>query len=213
LGNSQEVTAGAVSSGDSVEVRVQLYERNFPEEPDRQARATNANDVRTPSTRAAFAGVTGIAPSRRMIVTCMWGVSDPPRARRGAKKGAAKWGSLTPHGRSARLRQRRRLRHRRHRAPPVVVPRIRRLARTWTVRISAIGAMTLVPSSAMVSPSGERCSRVSVPTTCSPSKHPERATRDGVERPRRPRSWGLDLLTGFAESSRGRSLTWTERAL
>jgi len=25
------------------------------------------------------------------------GVSDPLRARRGAKKGAAKWGSLTPH--------------------------------------------------------------------------------------------------------------------
>lgn len=61
------------------------------------ARAVNANDVSTPlDTGAAFGGITGIAPSRRMIVTCMWGVSDPLRARRGAKKGAAKWGSLTP---------------------------------------------------------------------------------------------------------------------
>jgi hypothetical protein len=49
------------------------------------------------STQApAFGGLTGIAPSRRMIATCMWGVSDPLRAGRGAKKGAAKWGSLTP---------------------------------------------------------------------------------------------------------------------
>ena len=58
-------------------------------------------------TDASSGGVTGIAPSRRMIVTCMWGVSDPLRAGRGAKKGAANWGSLTPHCRSARLRQRR----------------------------------------------------------------------------------------------------------
>ena len=36
------------------------------------ARAVNANDVRTAlDTGAAFGGVTGIAPSRRMIVTCM----------------------------------------------------------------------------------------------------------------------------------------------
>jgi ribosomal protein L11 methylase PrmA len=62
------------------------------------ARAVNANDVSTAlDTGAAFGGVTGIAPSHRMIVTCMWGVSDLLRAGRGAKKGAAKWGSLTPH--------------------------------------------------------------------------------------------------------------------
>jgi hypothetical protein len=47
-------------------------------------------------TGAAFGGVTSIARSRQMMVTCMWGVSDPLRARRGAKKGAAKWGSLAP---------------------------------------------------------------------------------------------------------------------
>jgi hypothetical protein len=47
------------------------------------------------STGSAFGGVAGIAPSRRMIVTCMWGVSDPLRAGRGAEKGAAKWES--PH--------------------------------------------------------------------------------------------------------------------
>jgi hypothetical protein len=39
LGNSQEVTAGVVSGGDSAEVRVHLYERSFPEEPDRRARS------------------------------------------------------------------------------------------------------------------------------------------------------------------------------
>jgi len=53
-----------------------------------------------------------------MIVTCMWGVSDPLRAARGAKKGAAKWGSLTPHSAPCSLRQRRGLRNRRHRTPP-----------------------------------------------------------------------------------------------
>jgi hypothetical protein len=74
------------------------------------ARAVVANHVRTAlDTGAALGGVIGIAPSRRMIVTRMWGVSDPQRAGRGAKKGAAKWGSLTPHCRFARLRQRRRL--------------------------------------------------------------------------------------------------------
>jgi len=73
-----EVTAGAVSGGDPAEVRVYLYERNFPEEPDRRARAVNANDVRTAlDPGAAFGGVTGIAPCRRMTATCMWGVSDP----------------------------------------------------------------------------------------------------------------------------------------
>ena len=41
------------------------------------ARAVNANDVRPAlDTGAAFGGVTGIAPSRRMTATCMWGVSD-----------------------------------------------------------------------------------------------------------------------------------------
>jgi hypothetical protein len=81
-----------------VRVRVHLYERGFPGEPDRRARTVNASDVRTAlDTCAAFGGVAGIAPSRRMIVTCIWGVSDPMRAGRGAKKGAAKWGSLTPH--------------------------------------------------------------------------------------------------------------------
>jgi hypothetical protein len=98
VGKQSAVTARVLSrGGDSAEVRVHLDERSFPEEPDTRARAVNANDVRTAlDTGAAFAGVTGIAPSRRMIVTCMWGVSDPLRAGRGAKKGAAKMASLTP---------------------------------------------------------------------------------------------------------------------
>jgi hypothetical protein len=44
----------------------------------------------------AFSAVTGIALSRRTIVTSTSGVSDPLRAGRVAKKGAARWGSLTP---------------------------------------------------------------------------------------------------------------------
>jgi hypothetical protein len=48
------------------------------------------------STQAAHSAVsTGIALSRRTNVTRTSGVSDPRRAGRGAKKGAAKWGS--PH--------------------------------------------------------------------------------------------------------------------
>lgn len=46
-----------------------------------------------------------------------------------------------------------------------------------------------------------------------PRKHPERATRDGVEVREGLGAGGLDLLTGLAESSRGWSLNWTERAL
>jgi hypothetical protein len=93
LGNSQEVTAGAVLGGDSAEVRVHLYERSFPEEPDTRALAVNANDVRTAlDTGAAFAGVTGLAPSRRMIVTCMWGVSDPPEGRAWGEEGGSQMG-------------------------------------------------------------------------------------------------------------------------
>ena len=43
-----------------------------------EALAINANDEDTAlDTGAAFGGVTGIATSRRMTATCMWGVSDP----------------------------------------------------------------------------------------------------------------------------------------
>jgi hypothetical protein len=62
------------------------------------AQTESANNVRTAlDAGAAFGGVAGIAPSCRMIATCIWGVSDPLRVGRGAKTGAAKWGSLTPH--------------------------------------------------------------------------------------------------------------------
>ena len=73
VGNSQEVTARVLSlAAIRWKCAFTLYERSFPEEPDRRGRS-NANDVRIAlDTGAAFAGVTGIAPSRRMIVTCMW---------------------------------------------------------------------------------------------------------------------------------------------
>ena len=99
-----------VSGGDSAEVRVHLYERSFPEEPDRRARAVNGKNVRTTlDTGAAFGGVTGIAPSRRMTGTSMWGVSDPRGPGVGRRRGQPNGGRSRPTGRSARLRQRCRL--------------------------------------------------------------------------------------------------------
>jgi hypothetical protein len=70
------------------------------------------------STVSAFDGVAGIAPSRRMIVTCMWGVSDPLRVGRRAEKGAAKWGSLTPHWTLCTAATAAPTRDRWHKAPP-----------------------------------------------------------------------------------------------
>jgi hypothetical protein len=63
-----------------------------------EALAGDANDEDTAlDPCGAFGGVIGIGLSRRTNVTRTSGVSDPRRAGRGAKKGAAKWGSLTPH--------------------------------------------------------------------------------------------------------------------
>jgi hypothetical protein len=46
-------------------------------------RAVSANDARTAlDTRAAFGGVTGTAPSRRMTATWTWGVDSPPFVKR-----------------------------------------------------------------------------------------------------------------------------------
>jgi hypothetical protein len=79
-----------------VRVRVHLYERAFP---------ANLSDSWTDVMNRARSGrraggaldsVIGMALARRTIATCMRDVSDPLRAGRGAKKGAAKWGSLTP---------------------------------------------------------------------------------------------------------------------
>jgi hypothetical protein len=169
LGNGQEMTADAVSGGDSAEVRVHLYERSFPEEPDTRARAVNANDVRTAlDTGAAFAGVTGIAPSRRVIVTCMWGVSDPLRAGRGAKKGAANWGSLTPRlpWRSTATVARR--------AMPAAqsAAGVSPEAADWQEHERSFPCERRAPR-ALGAPGcqverWERCSRVSVPPSCSP---------------------------------------------
>jgi hypothetical protein len=146
------------------------------------ARAVNANDVRTAlNTGAALRGVTGIAPSRRMIVTCMWGVSDPLRAGRGAKKGAAKWGSLTPliallgcdSGADSRPAAQSAAGCRREAADwqedraSMIVQRQCDPCTPRTVRVSA----------------GERCSRVLVPPPCSPLKCPENPQPGKARRP------------------------------
>jgi hypothetical protein len=71
------------------------------------ALAVDANDVDTASdTGNALADDHDTARFCRTNATCTWGVSDPLRAGRGAKKGAANRGSR-PTGRSVRLRQRR----------------------------------------------------------------------------------------------------------
>jgi hypothetical protein len=56
-----------------------------------------------------------------------------------------------------------------------------RLPRTWRLRTSAKGASADVTAQARPpAQSGERCSRVSVPPTCSPSEATKvRATREG----------------------------------
>ena len=56
-----------------------------------EALAINANDEDTAlGTGGAFDGVTGIALSRRTIVTCTWGVSDPRRAGPGGLPAGAR---------------------------------------------------------------------------------------------------------------------------
>ena len=62
-----------------------------------ESMAVDVNDDHaTLDASRALCGATGIALSRRTIVTRTFGVSDPLRAGRGAKKGAAKWGSSRP---------------------------------------------------------------------------------------------------------------------
>src|SRR5918999_3548528 len=93
LGNSQEVTAGAVSGGDSAEVRVHLHERSFPEESDRRARAVNANDVRTALDRgAAFGGCQrhrAVSPDDRDMHV---GRERPPEGRVWGEEGGSQMG-------------------------------------------------------------------------------------------------------------------------
>jgi hypothetical protein len=59
--------------------------------------AVEIGTVRLNRTALPSAHDTGDALFRRTSETCKRGVSDPLWTGRGAKKGAAKWGSLTPH--------------------------------------------------------------------------------------------------------------------
>jgi hypothetical protein len=170
LGSRQEVTAGAVSGGDSAEVRVHLYERSFPEEPDRRARTVNVNAMCTAlDVGAAFGGVTGIAPSRRMIVTCMWGVSDPLRAVAWGEEGGSPMG--VAHAPLAALRD--------YDSGADGRPAAQSAAGVWLLNLQAVKNMAVAYfrhwskrargcSARPVAQSGERCSRDSVPPTCSP---------------------------------------------
>jgi hypothetical protein len=102
-------SAGAVSGGDSVEVRV-TYMNAVSRKNLTDACAWLVRTTRAPrDTSAAFGGVTGIAPSRRMTTTCTWGVSDPCGPGVGRRRGQPNGGRSRPTGRSALMRQRRRL--------------------------------------------------------------------------------------------------------
>lgn len=90
----QEAAINGRRSRNSERVRAHLNERMFRAKPDTRIDRTGAAE----DTRRR---------SQRMTPDCMqfdrtnetrkWGVSDPLGAGLGAKKGAAKWGSLTPH--------------------------------------------------------------------------------------------------------------------
>jgi hypothetical protein len=51
-----------------------------------------------PGKGGALDSVTGIALARRMIVTCMWGVSDPCGPGVGRRRGQPNWGRSRPSG-------------------------------------------------------------------------------------------------------------------
>ncbi len=122
-----------------------------------------------------------MALSHRTIVTCKWGVSDPRRARRGAKKGAAKCGSLTPWSLCSAAT-----------AAPTATPaaqsaagsgaRICRLVRTWTVRIFRRRSNDARdrPARRFLN-SGNGAPEFRFPAPVPPRMHPERATRGGIE--------------------------------
>jgi hypothetical protein len=86
-------TVEAAAVQDSEQVRAHDQERTLPAKPDCEA-----------ASRAGFPARAALCPAcdnddalcRRTAGTCKWGVSDPLRVGPGAKKGAAKWGSLTP---------------------------------------------------------------------------------------------------------------------
>jgi hypothetical protein len=113
--------------------------------------------------------------------TRKWGVSDPLGTGLGAKKGAAKWGSLTPHLPPCVVASPHRQEHGRHRAPPADVRRSSRLETTCVVAslLVAIVARAAAPRMRPAFDEGERCSRLSVP----PPVPPERSndTRPGDE--------------------------------
>ena len=132
------------------------------------ARAVNANDVRTAlDIGAAFGGVTGIVPPRRMMVTCMWGVSDPCGPglgrRRGHPMGVAhaptplSLAAIAP-GRDTGGTERRR----------VVVTQFADCQEHGGCTLAASSDRARQRSARTALASGERCSRVSVPPPCSP---------------------------------------------
>jgi hypothetical protein len=103
---------------DSERMRAHLYEREFAAKP-----VTNYDhDVNAGCVMAEPCGALdscqGHARFVRTNVTWVFGRERPLRLDHGAKKGAAKWGSLTPHCRQQPRRYRHGRRHGRHRAPP-----------------------------------------------------------------------------------------------
>jgi hypothetical protein len=103
-----------------VEVRVHVYQRSFPEEPDRRVRTRREWMVDTALDKGcALSDRKDRARFGRTNVKCIGGVSDPRGPGAGRRRGQPIGGRSRPTG----LRQRRGLRYRRHRAPPASDPR------------------------------------------------------------------------------------------
>jgi hypothetical protein len=83
----------AAAVQDSERVRAHNQERTLPAKPDCETSSRHGVWLRG----AVPAHDNDDALCSRTNEICKWGVSDPLRAGPGAKKGAAQWGSLTPH--------------------------------------------------------------------------------------------------------------------
>jgi hypothetical protein len=82
--------------GDSVRVRVHLYERRFRRKTDRRVLVDEVVAGVTHSTGSALHNVMDEARLCRRTATCIWGGSDPPFSGRRTSTGGWQRGSLTP---------------------------------------------------------------------------------------------------------------------
>ena len=187
-----------VSGVDSVRVRVHPYEREFPAKPVRRCDGCNEPRTQWTSKGGALDSGIGMALSGRTIATCMWGVSDPLRAGRGAKKGAARWGSLTPRLSLCAAATVAPTGDRRHRAPPASGPKSQ-TGKNMNAYLLASGEHPALSEPGLLhQPPGTVLPSFGSPTPFPPSQVQTRATREReggcVKLP--PRGAAADHATG-----------------